>query len=238
MVLVMNDSRKGASPDSPEVLARIHAGLRLVEVVARQLTRAAETRLPLDDLIAAGREGLLDAARRFDAARGTTFEGFAWSRIHGSMVDASRRMAPLPRRAYGRLAALAAGAAVSEGDTCRVHCRKGDWPDVADGAVDEHSSTVATAMALAMMEATRGEPDEDGPEEAYARAELATRLRTAMAQLLESEAKLLQRYYFEERTLDDIAEELGVSRSWASRLHARALRRAAELLQEFAKPEG
>lgn len=39
MVLVMSDPRRGASSESPEVLAKIHAGLRLVEIVARQFTQ-------------------------------------------------------------------------------------------------------------------------------------------------------------------------------------------------------
>jgi RNA polymerase sigma factor FliA len=55
----------------------------------------------------------------------------------------------------------------------------------------------------------------------------AIRLRDNLieaAQSLETaERDILKKHYFEGKTLDQAGAELGVSKSWASRLHARAL---------------
>src|SRR5208283_692178 len=59
--------------DSPDILARFHAELDLVDIVARQLVRTIGKASTLDDLRSFGREGLLKAARSFDASRGVPF---------------------------------------------------------------------------------------------------------------------------------------------------------------------
>ena len=59
--------------DSPEVLERFHSQLSLVETIAAHIRRSVGASIEFDDLVGAGREGLLDAARRFDASRGVPF---------------------------------------------------------------------------------------------------------------------------------------------------------------------
>ena len=57
--------------------------------------------LDLDDLAQDGMLGLIDAAERFDEARGVPFETFAERRVRGAMLDALRRGA-WPRPAEAR----------------------------------------------------------------------------------------------------------------------------------------
>src|SRR6185437_6886528 len=61
--------------------------------------------VPLDDLIAYGANGLLDAAERFDPERGVPFDVFCRYRVRGAIVDGIRRHHWLPRRTYKRFCA-------------------------------------------------------------------------------------------------------------------------------------
>ena len=67
------------------------------------------------------------------------------------------------------------------------------------------------------------EIDESTPEEGLIHNEKKRRLRTAIRRLPPRERKLVEGYYFEDRPFQEVAAELGVSKSWASRLHTRAL---------------
>ena len=58
------------------------------------------------------------------------------------------------------------------------------------------------------------------------------RVRAAIEKLPEKERRLLQGYYFQGKTLEEAGAEIGQSKSWASRLHARAIERLKELLNE------
>lgn len=85
--------------DAPGVLERFHEHLYLVEVSAKQMIRALRWRVDLDELVSAGREGLWEAARRYDPDSSVPFKGFAGYRVRGAMIDHLRRTAAVPRRA-------------------------------------------------------------------------------------------------------------------------------------------
>ena len=48
-------------------------------------------------------------------------------------------------------------------------------------------------------------------------------LKEALGQLSKNEKTLIELYYYQDMTLEEAASQLGLSKSWASRLHARAL---------------
>ena len=69
------------------------------------------------------------------------------------------------------------------------------------------------------------------PEEAVSRAEVLDAIRAAIAERPTAERHLLQRHYFDDVSFDEAARELGLSKSWASRLHARAIEGLARTLR-------
>jgi RNA polymerase sigma factor for flagellar operon FliA len=71
----------------------------------------------------------------------------------------------------------------------------------------------------------------DNPEQAYGQAQLLAAIRSAIAELPHEEAELVRRHYLEGARFDHVAEELGLSKSWASRLHTRALTRLSKRLR-------
>lgn len=85
----------GAARASPEELAERH--LSLVVPIARSFKNRLPSSVDFDDLVGAGNLGLVEAARRFDPARGTSFGTFAKHRIRGAITDSLRRLDPVSR---------------------------------------------------------------------------------------------------------------------------------------------
>ena len=211
--------------------------LELASGLARKVSREAGAPSSLDrDLEAAARVGLIDAASRFDAARGVPFAAFAASRIKGAVVDAMRREGSLSRRAYAKLTGL-------EG-ACRVSDALGEDDVTAGAARDldarlaDHLVTMATALALGLHAPVEGAPREveasdeldATPEDRLARRQTLELLARAVASLDEPGRSLIDRHYLRGERFEAVASELGFSKSWASRLHARALGQLARVL--------
>lgn len=224
-----------------EINALFETGLPLVDRIARRLARELGGRSPLDELLSFGREGLLDAARKFDVERGVPFRGYASIRIRGAIIDGVRSNSRLPRRAHERLNGLAAGNRVSEGaaeDTLSPRS-PAPAPGDAERLLNEHLAAMATAMAVGMLAPT-GIDDEgqrtslepgDSPEDALGRAELMAIVERTIGDLPHEERELVRRHYLEGERFDVVAKDLGLSKSWASRLHTRAIQRLTKRLR-------
>ncbi len=228
------------APDAPEVLERFQAQLELVDIVARQIGRTVGPVVELDDLRSYGREGLLDAARKFDSARGVPFRAYANFRVRGAIIDGVRSMAQLPRRTYERLNGLSASLKVSEGAADDAFSAPATTTRAqADQALGDHLAAMAAAITLGLIAPTSvGEEGErvqvstaENPEDAVARAQLLTLVQSAIEALPEDEAALVRRHYLEGERFDHVAQSLGLSKSWASRLHTRAMQRLAKRLR-------
>jgi RNA polymerase sigma factor for flagellar operon FliA len=228
------------APDTPEVLERFQSELELVEIVARQIARSMGPSVELEDLLSFGREGLLDAARRFEAERGVPFRAYANFRVRGAIIDGVRSLAQLPRRAYERLNGLSAALKVSEGAADDTFTSPTSSTRAqADQALGDHLAAMATAISVGLIAPTGvGEEGEqiqvsnaDSPEEAVSRAQLLAVVQSAIADLPEEEAVLVRRHYIEGERFDHVAQSLGLSKSWASRLHTRAMQRLSKRLR-------
>jgi RNA polymerase sigma factor for flagellar operon FliA len=212
-----------------------------VEIIARQVLRTLGGAGDLEELLSFGREGLWDAARRFDDSRGVPFRGYANFRVRGAIIDGVRASARLSRRTHERLNGLQAAARVSEGafEDVSVPRPPGAGPAEAELALAEHLAAMATAMAAGLIAPTaHGDAGErtlidvgDNPEQAYGQAQLLSLIRTTIAELPHEEAELVRRHYLEGARFDHVASELGLSKSWASRLHTRALTRLSKRLR-------
>jgi RNA polymerase sigma factor for flagellar operon FliA len=222
--------------DAPDVLARFHAELDLVDVNARQVARRiAAPSITLDDLRSFGREGLLQAARSFDGSHGVPFRRWANLRIRGAMIDGVRQWGHLPRRVYHELRAIAAAdrmqAALDEEQAANPPAT----PEAADARLTSYLAGMATAIAMGTMVARderSAAGNEPSPEEVVAKAELVARVKEIVQRLPDAERTLIERHYFGDETLDHAAASLGLSKSWGSRLHARAIERIAREMRK------
>lgn len=217
--------------------ALVSEHLGLASGLARRLSREIGAPASLDDdLEAAAREGLLDAASRFDVSRGVPFPLFASPRIRGAVMDALRKEGSLSRRAYGRVTGLEGACRVSDvmadDDPLQGSARE------LDQRLADHLATMATALALGLHAPTADDARDveasveldTTPEEQVARKQTREVLSRAVASLDEPGQTLVRRHYLGGERFDAVATDLGVSKSWASRLHARALQQLATVL--------
>jgi RNA polymerase sigma factor for flagellar operon FliA len=229
-----------APADAPETVARIHEGMPIVDMLAHQLRKQLGS-YDVDDLKSAGREGLVNAARSFDPALGVPFRRWANLRVRGAMIDAVRSHGGIPRRVYQRLKAIEAGDRLSEG------VAEEEKPSASAVEADErltgYLAGIATAMALGLLSEPVGPDAEDvrdltlTAEEQLGQHQLVELVRSAVEKQPDAEKHLLKRHYFDGITFDEAAKELGLSKSWASRLHARAIEGLTrELKRQKIKP--
>jgi RNA polymerase sigma factor (sigma-70 family) len=72
--------------------AIVDSHLRLVRPLALRLAARLPVSIELDDLIQAGRLGLVKAVRRLDRSKlGTSIESYVYHRIRGAMLDTLKR---------------------------------------------------------------------------------------------------------------------------------------------------
>ena len=207
--------------DSPEMLARVQEGLALIEMNAPAIARrVGPGTVTMDDLRAFGRDGLLDAARAFDERRGVPFDQWASLRIRNAMIDGVRRWGAIPLRARRRLRGLG-GVESAPGEPGQPNDQ---------GTHDASDGSRRAALAAGRGDMAVGLADADGlpglgltPEEVVEKAQVASALRGIIAELPDRERVLIEQAYFHGRTLDQAAHSMGITRSWASRLHARAI---------------
>lgn len=186
----------------------------------------------IEDLVAFGFQGLLEARQRFDASKGVAFKSFAYYRVRGAILDGVRVMARLPRRAYARLRAAEAldQASESNGEQQGAAQR----PPSAEGtlrSIDSILGRVAAAYTVAVT-VEDAEQGAGSPEEALLHEERLTRMRAAVGKLPERERHMIEGHYFQGKRFDALSAELGISKSWGSRVYAHALDLLREALFE------
>ncbi len=200
---------------------------------AAMMAKRVAGHVEFDDLLSVANTGLVEAARTYDASRGTPFAAWAWYRIQGALVDAIRKNTTLPRRVWRQLVALRAAADYLEniGDRDAGARERGSAPKQgkeALGQVKDALSAIRT-MYVTSLDAL-GEEGFDTPEPTDAHLveqidsqRLARKLRKAFARLNDKERALVTKHYYEGKNLLDAGAELGISKSWASRLHTQAV---------------
>jgi len=208
-----------ADPDR-ELIAK-HAGL--LDRCARRLAARTGGAVQAEDLWSAGALGLVEAARRFDAARDVRFDTFAEHRIRGAMLDEMRRMDHLPRR-------LRAETERVDRERARLSHQLGREPGAEEIAESLGAPPEEIAEVLQLLQPLRPITDDVADQRPDAdvqldRARVSGALAAAIAGLPERLQILLSLYYDEGLTYREIAKVLAVSEPRVCQLHADAVKR-------------
>jgi RNA polymerase sigma factor for flagellar operon FliA len=215
----------------------IHGAQGMVRMLAVQIHRRMPAFLELDDLVSYGQLGLVQAAKDFRPELGNKFSTYAYYRIRGAIYDGAIKMSWMNRgwHRHTHLDALA-------GDYLQNDAQESTDQESAESGCG-WLQRVAGSMAVVYL-ASRSRSDESGapeiedehaetPQTAIARRELSERLHRLLDEMPAETAQLIRYVYFEEMTLQDAGVRLGISKSWASRLHARALEQLARGLRDL-----
>lgn len=203
----------------------------LIRSVATKVRTELDGGGDLDDLIAAGYLGLVEAQSRYDATRGVQFTTFAYYRIRGAMIDHVRKSANLSRRAYARLRQAESNDRVAE-EVAEMRAADPASRQDLDATVATLDDAIYKLTATYILGCLGQDEDSQpgNPEAALLGREFVDRIRGAVESLPDRERALVTGHYFEGRRFDEVAEEIGVSKSWASRIHGKALERLRESL--------
>jgi RNA polymerase sigma factor for flagellar operon FliA len=213
----------------------------LVKYVAGRLGSGLPAHVDEGDLVSYGLLGLIGAIERYDPTRDIKFETYAIARIKGAIIDELRALDWVPRsvrsrareieRAIGELEAKSGVAPTDEQIAAKIGISVDELEEsLADisrssiAALDELWSVSGEGDQISLMDTIE---DESGPrpEAALDQTEMREALADAIARLPEREKLVVTLYYYEELTLREIGEVLGVTESRISQLHTKAILR-------------
>jgi RNA polymerase sigma factor for flagellar operon FliA len=210
-----------------------HQGL--VRSLAWKIHRTLPRNIDIDDLLSYGQVGLAEAARDFDPARGNQFSTFAHYRIRGAIFDGLGKMSchtRAQRRAFLRESAKNELLRVDAGDAHSA-------PQSLDQEIN-WLAKVATNLATVYLmsgdgdiEAAAPEDPAQGPDEQVISREVGDVLRQLLETLPPDASSLVKMVYYDELTLQEAGQRIGISKAWASRLHARTLEQLSRALRRL-----
>jgi RNA polymerase sigma factor for flagellar operon FliA len=222
------------SVDAAQRARLVEGHLDLARKAAAMIFPRVRDHVEYEELVALANVGLADAAQRYDPDKGASFSTFAWYRVQGSIVDGQRKQSNLPRRVWAKLVALRAASDYLEnrGERDVGAAKSGVAPATGADALEAVRSAMSAirTMYVTSLDGLRdaGYDTADDAAPAGDRIDLgriSAKLRTAIEGLPDKERELVKKHYWEGKNLLDAGAELGISKSWASRLHSQAVER-------------
>ena len=229
--------KKYKETDDPQLRNRIVLTFApLVKYIVYNKIRELPARCEVDDFISCGLEALINSIDRYDPDKGATLEQYAWTRIHGAVLDELRRQdwAPRSLRRWERDIARAKERFSSN------HGRQPNIEELAEamgttaaelrtrqGEIAASDVTSLNTLVLSDEETnveridTIMSEDSGLDPEAAAMSEAAkARFRRAFATLPDREREVAVLLYVKNLTLREIGEILAVSESRVCQIHS------------------
>jgi RNA polymerase sigma factor FliA len=223
----------------------------LVKYIVYKKVREMPARCEVEDFISCGLEALIHSIERYDPTRGATLEQYAWTRIHGAVLDELRRQDWAPRsvRRWERDIER-----VSDSFTA-LHGRRPTTEELADslgvdpgevrrrrGEITRSDLTSLNTLVMSDDETTierldtLASTDERlDPAHAAATAEAKDKFRAAFSELAQREREIAVMLYVKNLTLAEIGDVLGVSESRVCQIHGEMKKKLRKALDADAK---
>jgi len=223
----------------------------VVKYVAGRMSSGLPAHVEEAELISYGLGGLITAIERFDLEREIKFETYAITRIRGAIIDELRTLDWVPRSVRARARQIERVNMKLEAKLQRVPTDEEMAAELGISLDDFHeallqisSSTIVALDELWNVTDSGGEgvslldtlPDRRTPDPhvLVERSNLRERIADAISALPEREKLVVALYYYENLTLREIGEVLGVTESRVSQLHTKAvLRLRSKLASEM-----
>lgn len=224
----------------------VRENLPLVHYGVSEIASRVPRYVSRDDLTSAAMFGLAQAARSYDESRGIAFDKFAMIRIRGALLDelrgrdwASRSVRSQARKMEAAKEAVIAreGRSPSKEETAvEMGVEVEDVQKIVD---DVHRATVLNYEALVVEGhiADLLPDDSPNPAQELLGRERRAYLLDAIVELPERLRHVIVGYFFDERPMQEIADELGVSESRISQMRGEALALMKEGIDAQLDPE-
>ena len=223
---------------TPEALVRDYASL--VKRIAHHMVSRMPSSVQPDDLIQSGMIGLLEAASKYDASKGASFETYAGIRIRGAMLDEIRKGDWVPRSVHRH---------AREVTKAMIQLERKLGRDATDREVADELGVTLREYFLILKDTQGsklfsfeelpgvGEPgvqsNTPNPMNQVEKRDFQRCLAEAIASLPEREQLVLSLYYDDELNLKEIGEVLGVGESRVSQIHSQAALRLRSKLTDW-----
>ncbi len=191
--------------------------------IAGRIMQMLSSAVEYDDVMCYARLGLLEAAERFDPTMNVDFKTFAYYRIKGAIYDGLRKSGWIPRALYAKIKFEEATNNYLE------YASQNRAPEDSQQQAEVYNTVNSLAsiyvISIDASEETMEIEDKSAKdsEQSAQFQQLKDHMKAAIELLPTKERKLIQMYYFKNKTLEEAGSDLGLSKSWTSRLHARAL---------------
>lgn len=212
--------------------------LYIVRYIASRLDLYLETYMDSDDLFSSGVIGLIDAIKKFDETKNTSFLTYATLRIRGAMLDEVRKLDWIPRTQRKnqkqieettlmleqKLSRKPSPMEISEAlnlnlkDYYKIEAVKQLYPS-SFSEIEESECKIQNFQNNTL------------PNEYAFKKERETILLDTLKKLPENERLVIYYYYFEGLKLKEISKKLHLGESRASQLHKKALKTLNTLLK-------
>ena len=241
--------RRERDPKIRETFIKQYAPL--VKYVAGRVAVGMPSNVEFDDLVGYGVFGLLDAIDKFDPEKNVKFKTYAVTRIRGAIFDELRSIDWIPRSVRQKTREVEEAIGTLEarlGRTATDH----EIAGALGMGEDEYVKTmikISGTSILSINEVWYSGDDNDkvsigdsiespsslNPEVMAERDEIRRVIVEAINELPDNEKKILVLYYFEDLTLKEIGQVLGVTESRVSQLHTKAIVRLRSRLKNSRK---
>jgi RNA polymerase sigma factor FliA len=218
----------------------------MVRYIVYRKVREVPAQCDVEDFLSCGLEALIRSIERYDPDKGATLEQFAWTRIHGAVLDELRRhdWAPRSLRRAERTINSARDSFVASNERQPTPTELAAAAGMSYAELEERMDELALVEVGSLNKTIRSEEsttieridtlesgDEDcDPSLSAERRAAMERFREAFAELPARERQVAVLLYVEGRTLRDIGARLGVSESRVSQIHTELRKRLRERL--------
>ena len=203
--------------------------LPAVKAMAFRLKERLPSSIDYMDLFAIGTEELIKIARRYDENINDSFWGYAKKRVYGAMLDYLRSLDVLSRTSRKLVKEIdkAVDAYLAE------HNEEPSDEELAAILGEDiekiHDARIASSIYTVMPIDDHIQMGDDGATlKKIEQEELIEVIKRVLGTFKEREQLIIQLYYFEELTLKEISEILGITESRISQIHKTVITKIRE----------
>jgi len=238
-------------PENTEQIVKEYSPM--IKYVANRIALRLPPHIEVDDLISVGAIGLMDAIEKYDPSRGAKFKTYAEFRVRGSILDELRSLDWVPRSVRQKASNL-------DAVSSKLQSKLGRLPEDEEIAkemgvtLEEFFKTLNETRNMpllsledlgiardsgdkqSLLDTLEGRGDVD-PQTQMRLTELKNLIAAAIDSLPEKERLMVSLYYYEELTMKEIGEVLGITESRISQIHSKAVYRLRTKLKSLIAEE-